>query len=42
MYGLHKSENIHTHTHTHIHFMALWTLSRITQVSQFQNQSGLY
>ena len=28
--------------HTHIHFMALWTLSRITWVSRYQNQSGFY
>jgi len=25
---------------THIHFMAIWTLSRITQVGRYQNQSG--
>jgi len=29
-------------THTHIRFMALWTLSWITRVSRYQNQSGFY
>jgi len=27
---------------THAHFTTLWTLSRITLVSQYQNQSGFY
>jgi len=31
-----------THTHTHIRFIALWTLSGITRVSQYQNQPGFY
>ena len=31
-----------TCTHTHIHFMALWTLSGITRVSCYQNQSGCH
>jgi len=30
------------YTHTHVRFMALWTLSGITQVSRYQNQSGFY
>ena len=32
--------NIITHTHIHIRFTALWTLSGITQVSRYWNQSG--
>jgi len=28
--------------HTHIRFTALWTLSGITRVSRYQNQSGFY
>jgi len=27
---------------TYVHFAALWTLSGIPQVSQYQNQSGFY
>jgi len=33
---------LHTIPYTHIRFMALWTLSVITRVSQYQNQSGFY
>jgi len=33
---------MHTHTQTLIHFMTLWTLSGITWVSWYQNQSGFY
>jgi len=31
----------HTHTHIHNHFMALWTLSRTTRVSQYHNKHSL-
>ena len=30
------------YTHIHIHFTALRTLSEITRVSRYQNQSGFY
>jgi len=33
---------VYTQTHAHIHFTALWTLSGITRVSQYQNQSEFY
>jgi len=36
------STETHTHTHTHIRFTTLWTLSRITRVSRYQNQTGFY
>jgi len=32
----------HAHMCTNIYFTALWTLSRITWVSRYQNQSGFY
>jgi len=37
-----RKVNFGTHTHTHICFTALWTLSRITHVSRYQNQPGFY
>jgi len=37
-----RKSALHTHTRTHTRFMALWTLTRITHWSRYQNQSGFY
>jgi len=37
-----KSNELYLLHSTHTCFMAIWTLSKITWVSRYQNQSGFY